>query len=81
MFQIFKNKKVLISFESKSIGDTVAWAPYAIELMKQRNCKVILSTFHNEWFKGSENYKDVEFIKPGQSVNCDVIYRIGWFRF
>ena len=74
------DKRVLVSFESKSIGDTLAWAPYTIELMKQRNCKVILSTFHNEWFKGSENYKDVEFIKPGQSVNCDVVYRIGWFR-
>jgi autotransporter strand-loop-strand O-heptosyltransferase len=74
------DKRILISFESKSIGDTIAWAPYAIELMKQRNCKVILSTFHNEWFKGSENYKDIEFIKPGQSVNCDVIYRIGWFK-
>ena len=74
------NKRVLISFESKSIGDTIAWAPYSIELMKQRNCKVILSTFHNEWFEGSENYKDIEFIKPGQLVNCDTIYRIGWFR-
>jgi autotransporter strand-loop-strand O-heptosyltransferase len=73
-------KRILISFESKSIGDTIAWAPYSIELMKQRNCKVILSTFHNEWFEGSENYKDIEFIKPGQSVNCDAIYRIGWFR-
>ena len=74
------DKKVLISFESKSIGDTLAWSPYAIELMKQRNCKVILSTFHNEWFEGSENYKDIKFIKPGQSVDCDVIYKIGWFR-
>jgi autotransporter strand-loop-strand O-heptosyltransferase len=74
------DKRVLISFESKSIGDTIAWAPYAIELMKQRNCKVILSTFHNEWFKGSESYKDIEFINPGQSVICDVIYRIGWFK-
>ena len=74
------DKKVLISFESKSIGDTLAWSPYAIELMKQRNCKVILSTFHNEWFEGSENYKDIKFIKPGQSVDCDVIYKIGWFK-
>jgi autotransporter strand-loop-strand O-heptosyltransferase len=74
------NKKVLIKFESKSIGDTLAWSPYSIELMKQRNCKVILSTFHNEWFEGSENYKDIKFIKPGQSVDCDVIYKIGWFK-
>jgi autotransporter strand-loop-strand O-heptosyltransferase len=75
-----ENKKVLISFESKSIGDTIAWAPYAIELMNQRNCKVILSTFHNEWFEGSESYKNIKFIKPGQSVDCDVIYKLGWFR-
>jgi glycosyltransferase involved in cell wall biosynthesis len=75
-----ENKTVLISFESKSIGDTIAWVPYAIELMNQKNCKVILSTFHNEWFEGSDSYKNIKFIKPGQSVNCDVIYKLGWFR-
>ena len=75
-----ENKRVLISFESKSVGDTIAWAPYAIELMKQKNCKVILSTFRNDWFKDLEAYKDIEFINPGESVNCDVIYKLGWFR-
>lgn len=75
-----KGKKVLISFESKAIGDTISWAPYAIELMKQRNCEVILSTFHNEWFEGLESYKDVKFTTPGSAVNCDVVYRIGWFK-
>jgi autotransporter strand-loop-strand O-heptosyltransferase len=75
-----KDKKVLISFESSSIGDTFAWAPYAIELMKKRGCKVILSTFHNEWFEGSDVYKDITFINPGDSINCDVTYRLGWFK-
>jgi len=75
-----ENKRVLVSFESKSIGDTIAWAPYAIELMRQKNCKVILSTFHNEWFEGSESYKDIEFIKPGQGANCYAVYKLGWFR-
>lgn len=75
-----ENKTVLVSLESKSVGDTIAWAPYAIELMKQKKCKVILSTFRNEWFKGLETYKDIKFINPGQSVKCDVVYRIGWFR-
>jgi len=74
------NKKVLIRFESKSIGDTIAWSPYAVELMKQRNCKVVLSTFHNEWFKGLDSYKGIEFINPGQSLDCDVIYKLGWFK-
>ena len=74
------NKRVLIGLESKSIGDTIAWTPYVIDFAKKHNCKVILSTFHNYWFKGLEIYKDIEFIEPGQSINCDVIYRIGWFR-
>jgi len=75
-----EGKTVLISFETKSVGDTLAWAPYAIELMKLRKCKVVLSTFHNEWFQNSESYKDIKFIKPGESVMCDVIYRLGWFK-
>jgi autotransporter strand-loop-strand O-heptosyltransferase len=74
------NKTVLISFETKAIGDTLAWAPYAIELMNEKKCKVVLSTFHNEWFEGSKDYKDIKFIKPGESVGCDVVYRIGWFK-
>ena len=48
--------------------------------MKEKSCKVVLSTFHNEWFENFETYNHIEFIKPGQSVNCDVIYRVGWFR-
>ena len=74
------NKRVLISLESKSIGDTIAWAPYAVEFAKKHNCKVILSTFHNNWFKGLEKYKDIEFIEPGQSTECYAVYRIGWFK-
>jgi autotransporter strand-loop-strand O-heptosyltransferase len=74
------NKRVLIGLESKSIGDTIAWTPYAVEFAKKHNCKIILSTFYNEWFKGLEAYKDIEFIKPGQSTECYVVYKIGWFR-
>ena len=75
-----EGKTILISFETKAIGDTLAWAPYAVELMEQKKCKVILCTFHNEWFQGSEDYKDIKFINPGQSVVCDVVYRLGWFK-
>ena len=75
-----KNKKVLISFESKSIGDTLAWAPYVVDFAKKHDCKVALSTFHNNWFKDVKEYSNIEFITPGQSVICDTIYRIGWFR-
>lgn len=75
-----EGKKVLISIESKSIGDTLAWAPYAVEFKKKHNCDVVLSTFFNEWFEGHEPYKDIEFIKPGESIGCYSVFRIGWFR-
>ena len=74
------NKRVLISMESKSIGDTIAWAPYVIEFAKKHNCKVIFSSFHNLFFEGLEQYKDINFINPGQDVECYTIYRLGWFR-
>lgn len=75
-----EGKRVLISFDSKSIGDTIAWAPYAVEFAKKHNCKVILSTFHNEWFRGVSEYEDIDFIRPGDEVGCYAHYRIGWFR-
>lgn len=75
-----KGKRVLISFESKSIGDTIAWAPYAIEFQRKHNCQVVLSTFHNKWFKQNPNYEGIEFIEPGMITNCHALYRIGWFK-
>lgn len=75
-----ENETVLISLESKSLGDTIAWTPYAVEFAKKHNCKVVLSTFHNSWFKGLEAYKDIQFMEPGQSTSCAAVYRIGWFK-
>jgi autotransporter strand-loop-strand O-heptosyltransferase len=75
-----ENKRVLISFESKAIGDTIAWVPYVADFAKKHNCKVILSTFHNNWFKGLKEFSGIEFISPGQTTMCDTVYRIGWFR-
>jgi len=75
-----ENHRVLISLESKSIGDSIGWTPYAVEFAKKHNCKVVLSTFHNDWFKGLEAYRDIEFIEPGEVTACIAHYRIGWFR-
>lgn len=75
-----KGKTILISFESKSLGDTIAWVPYSINFSKKHNCKVIVSTFHNNLFKNLKAYSEIDFISPGESVNCTAVYRIGWFR-
>ena len=72
--------RVLISLDSSSIGDTIAWTPYAVEFAKKHKCKVVLSTFHNNWFKDNPEYSDIEFINPGQSTPCYASYKIGWFR-
>lgn len=60
-------KRVLISFESKSLGDTLAWFPYVEEFRKKWNCHVIVSTFLNDLFK--EKYPHLEFVSPGSTVH------------
>ena len=73
-------KSVIISLESKALGDTVSWAPYAVEFQKKHNCKVYLSTFKNEFFKNLDSYKNIDFMNPGESRDCYAVYRIGWFK-
>ncbi len=75
-----KNKKVKISFESKSVGDTLAWMPQVVEFQKRYKCNVIVSSFHNEFFQGLDVYKNVEFISPGVEYDCYAHYGLGWFR-
>jgi autotransporter strand-loop-strand O-heptosyltransferase len=67
-------KKVFISIESSALGDTIAWAPYALEFQKKHGCKVVLSTFHNKIL----DYPELELVEPGSSVNCYAMYKIGW---
>lgn len=73
-----KDQRVYISLESKSLGDTIAWFPYAEEFRKKHKCKVIVSTFLNSLFEGK--YPDLEFVNPGTVVpNIVAKYEIGWF--
>ena len=72
------NKIVRISFDSKSVGDTIAWFPYVEEFRKKWGCKIICSTFHNKWFE--KNYSQIEFVNPGENIGeAYVSYNIGWF--
>jgi autotransporter strand-loop-strand O-heptosyltransferase len=69
-------KKVYISFESSSLGDTIAWMPYCLEFKKKHNCKLIVSTFHNNLF----DYPEIEFVNPNTTLNdIYATYRLGWF--
>lgn len=72
------NKKVLIQFQSKSLGDTIAWLPYCEEFRKKHNCQLYVSTFHNYFFKNT--YPNIQFLKPSMRVgNPYATYHIGVF--
>ena len=73
-------KNVLIQFDSKSMGDTLAWIPYIDEFMKKNNCNVFCVTFWNKWF--ISQYTDINFIEPGTPINTDIYakYIIGWYQ-
>jgi autotransporter strand-loop-strand O-heptosyltransferase len=73
-----QESRVLIAFESKSLGDTLAFMPYVEKFKNDKGAKVICSTFHNYLFK--EQYPDIEFVEPGSNVtNINALYRLGVF--
>jgi autotransporter strand-loop-strand O-heptosyltransferase len=72
------NLRVYIAFDSKSLGDTIAWIPYVEEFRLKHNCKVVCSTFMNDMF--SSEYPHIEFIEPGSAVsNIYAMYTIGLY--
>lgn len=73
-----RNKRVFICFESSSLGDSLGWIGYVDEFRKKHGCRVIVSTFHNDLFKGQ--YPELEFVGRGITIpNIIALYRIGWF--
>ena len=74
----YEGQRVFISFDSKSLGDSIAWIPYCLEFKKKHNCDVIVSTFWNKLFK--KVYPELEFVDPGSVVNnIHGMYKLGWF--
>lgn len=72
------NKRVLISLDSKALGDSLAWFPAIDEFRKKHNCEIIASTFKNELFK--DQYPEITFVKPGTLVhNIYASYNLGLF--
>jgi autotransporter strand-loop-strand O-heptosyltransferase len=73
-----ENKRVYISFGSKSLGDSLSWIPYCEEFRKKHNCELIVSTFLNDLFK--DQYPNIEFVEPGETVyDIYAQYQLGWF--
>ena len=73
-----KGKKVFITFESKALGDTLAWIPYCLEFANHYNCKVAVSTFKNDLFESV--YPELEFVDRGVTVSgLAGMFELGWY--
>lgn len=78
ILQELKGRKVLISFESKSLGDTLAWMPYCLEFSRKYECEVVVSTFKNFLFEGQ--YPELTFVERGVVVHdLFAMVEIGWY--
>jgi len=74
----FNKKRVFISLESKSLGDTLAWFPQCDEFRKKHDCELIVSTFMNDLFV--DQYPEITFVNPGSIVyDLYAMFKIGWF--
>ena len=71
-------KRVFIKFQSKSLGDSIAWMPYVEEFRKKHDCIIYCSTFLNYLFENE--YDNINFIDPNTNcVNPFAVYQLGWF--
>jgi len=73
-----EGKRVFIVFESKSLGDSIAWIPYCLEFQEKYKCHVIVSSFKNDLFEKA--YPELEFVGRGVVVhNIMAQVELGWF--
>ena len=71
-------KRVFVTFDSKSLGDTLAWIPQVERFRIKHNCEMIVSTFHNNLLKNQ--YPNIQFFNPGDVVeNIYAMYSLGIF--
>lgn len=78
LLDMIRGKRVFISFDSKSLGDTLAWMPCCEVFRYFYGCEVIVSTFMNDLFENQ--YPDIQFVGRGVKVdNLVGMFELGWF--
>ena len=70
-----EGKEVLITIDSKALGDTMAFIPYCEAFQEKHKCKVTVSTFWNKIL----DYPNLKFIEPGQAIGCYMMLHLGYF--
>ena len=72
------HRRVYVAFESKALGDTLAWLPAVDAFQRRHRCRLVCSTFANELFR--KQYPAIRFVEPGTTVHdLYALYRLGWF--
>lgn len=78
ILEMIRGHRVFISFDSKSLGDTLAWMPCCEYFRIFYGCEVIVSTFMNDLFESQ--YPEIQFVGRGVKVeNLVGMFELGWF--
>lgn len=72
------NQKILISIDSSSLGDTLAWLP-VVELFREKfSADVYVTTFWNSLV--SHFFPQLRFYHPGfRDPNIKAVFGVGWY--
>ena len=72
-------KKVHIIFDSKSLGDSIAWMAPVESFRLKHKCELSVATFQNELFQ--KVYPNIKFVKPntGYEKECFISYWLGYY--
>jgi len=71
-----KGKKVLIEYESNSLGDQLAWMPIAEQFRKKHACNLYVKFPLNNLFK--KKYPEIKFVNE-KVENFFATYKLGWY--
>lgn len=73
-----KDKKVKITIDSNSLGDILAWVPYAAKFAKKHSCEVHCFTASKDLFAEQDGVKFFNFGADSGEI-YQASYRIGYF--
>ena len=73
-----RGKKILVNFGSKSLGDTIAWAPALEAFQTRHDCQLVVTSHNNDLLRSA--YPSFEFVEFGTAVdNLYAKTTLGWF--
>lgn len=73
-----KGQKILVSIDSASIGDTLAWMPVIAKFGQKHEAELLVSTFWNPLL--SNFFENIQFVNPGyRHPSIHSIFGIGWY--